>query len=97
MIMPLQVHDGATPSWSNTSMTRQMPIRWPYSRQVQFAVSSTSPGRAWGIVAGPPGNIGSFWPGRDGSQYSMLMVKISATFAPFGNFNGARSGSGTKS
>jgi hypothetical protein len=73
-----------------------MPTRWPYSRQVQFAVSSTSPGSACGMVAGPPGNNGSFWPGRNGSQYSMLIVKISATFAPPGNLGGARSGSGTK-
>ena len=49
------------------------------------------------IVAGPPGNSGSFWPGRNGSQYSILMVKVIATRAPFGNFKGARSGKGTKS
>jgi len=95
IVKPLIVHDGLTPTLSNISIMRHTPTRWPYSRQVQFAVSSTSPGNPCGIVIGPPVNSGSFCPGRDCSQYSILIVKINASCAPLGDRSGLRSGRGT--
>ena len=75
---PLVVQDGATCNESKTSSMRQMPMRWPYSRQSSWRCPRHVPVRHEGLSPA----AGKQWFGLAGAmafQYSRLMVMINAT------------------